>query len=281
VLEPGEETNMYFDAVSGNDEPVYFYYRQYRMRSGSHHMIISESSGGLGGGLGEFGGGRRLGGSQNHAKDNPDMGIVAPENEGVGVPLDPKVPLTVNLHYINTTDAPVLQETWINFWYKDEAEVTDEAHEMFLLGSVSFAVQPGENTTLGPYGCDVSGSGRILSMYGHRHANADRFSAWRIRNGQRELIYESLDWLEPLVLEYNSVVQNATPLREMGIEGGHSGVLDLQPGDRLEWECHVVNQSDGVLRFTNETFDGEMCILIGDTVGTTVSCAPGIGGFGF
>jgi hypothetical protein len=62
-------------------------------------------------------------------------------------------------------------------------------------------------------------------------------------------------------------VQNPEPDRARGIEGGHSGVLDLRPGDALEWECHVINKTDGVLRFTNENFAGEMCILDAELVG--------------
>ncbi len=271
VIEPGQETNLYFDAVSGNDQPVHFYYRQYRLRPGTHHLVLTEQRSGLGN---DAGSGRRLGGSQNLIKDIPDRGVIAPENAGVGVPLEANVPLSVNLHYINTTDQPIVQEAWINVWYKDEAEVTEVADEMFLLGSVSFAVQPFETTTLGPYGCEVEGSGRLLTMYGHRHANAPRFTAWRVRGGERQLIYESLDWAEPLFLEFNSMVDNTPADPATGIEGGHSGILDLEPGDRLEWECHVVNESDGVLRFSNETYDGEMCILIGDTAGTRVSCSP-------
>jgi hypothetical protein len=51
-------------------------------------------------------------------------------------------------------------------------------------------------------------------------------------------------------------------------DGGWTGILDLQPGDTLAWECHEVNQQDTTLRFTNQTFDGAMCIIIGDLVGT-------------
>ena len=107
----------------------------------------------------------------------------------------------------------------------------------------------------------------MLWVYGHRHANNQRFSAWRIRGDARLLIYEAFDWADPLLLEFSSTVQNPVPDRARGIEGGHSGVLDLQPGDFLEWECHVINQTDGYLRFTNNNFTGEMCILDAELVG--------------
>jgi hypothetical protein len=268
VMEPGDESTEDFSAVSGNDSKIYFYRRQYRMRPGSHHMIVSQASGGLGGSAG----GRRLGGSQNVAKDNPDRGIIAPENQGIGMPLDAQVPLDVQLHYVNVGSEPVLREAWINFWYVDPATVTQQANEMFANGGLGMNVPARTNTVLGPYSCAITQPGRVLTMYGHRHANAPRFSAWLVRGGQRELVYESLDWAEPSVLEFNSITNNPAPDREAGTDGGHSGILELQTGDTLEWECEVRNEHDFALRFGNQTYDSEMCILIGDTVGPTVGC---------
>lgn len=40
----------------------------------------------------------------------------------------------------------------------------------------------------------------------------------------------------------------------------------------MEWECEVRNEHDFALRFGNQAYDSEMCILIGDTVGPTVGC---------
>jgi hypothetical protein len=54
--------------------------------------------------------------------------------------------------------------------------------------------------------------------------------------------------------------------------GAHSGSLNVQAGDVLEWECRVDNDSDIALRYTNEIQAGEMCNLFGETVGVNVSC---------
>lgn len=264
VLQPGEETNLNFPAVSGNTDDVYYYYRQYRLRPGTHHAIVNATGGGFEG--------RRLGGSQNLAKDVPHLNRVPPENQGVGMQLGARTPLSVNLHYMNSTDKPIIQEAWINFWYKDETEVTEPAQEMFANGGVGMAIQPGEHTVLGPYACPITTPGRLLSMYGHYHANSVRFSAWRVRNGQREKIYEAYDWHDPPVLEFNSVVENSPPEPDTLRYGGWNGPLDLQVGDSLEWACEVRNETDNVLRFANELYTGEMCILIGDAVGPSVRC---------
>jgi hypothetical protein len=170
---------------------------------------------------------------------------------------------------------PLLREVWENFWYRAEADVTEPVAEMFQAGDVRFAVQPKEDKVLGPYSCNIEGDGRMLWFYGHRHANNVRFSAWRIRDGKRELFYEGLNWEEPLVLEYSSTVMNMVPDRDKNIEGGWSGVLDMKTGDTIEWECHVVNQTDQVLRFTNNTFTGEMCIMDAELVGANCPARRG------
>ena len=120
----------------------------------------------------------------------------------------------------------------------------------------------------------------MLWFYGHRHANNKRFSAWRVRGTQRDLFYEGLHWEEPLLLEYTSTIENPVPDRNAGIEGGWSGILDVLPGDKLEWECHVVNNLDTPLRFTNNTYTGEMCIMDAELVGTNCTSSGGLGGFG-
>ena len=263
ILAPGQEITSDFGTVSTNDKPIHFYYRQFRMRPGAHHNIITASDGG------GFGQGRRIGTSNLLAEDNPAGGVIAPENVGVGIPMAPSTSINVNLHSINTSQQPQLREVWINYWYVDEDKVTEPVTELFATGSVTFSVAPRADTVLGPYSCNVSGNGRMLWMYGHRHANNVRFSTWRIRGGQRDVIYEASNWEEPLVREYSSTVMNPVPDLANGVEGGWSGILDLQAGDKIEWECHVINQTDGTLRFTNNTFTGEMCIVDAELVGAS------------
>ena len=262
ILAPGQEITSDFPATSSNTEPRYFYYRQIRMRPGAHHNITTKTAGGV------FGMGSRIATSNNLSEDNPKGGIIAPENEDVGIPMDPMSGVNVNLHSINTTDQDELREIWINFWYIDSSKVKEPVQEVFQVGDPLLAVQPGADTILGPYTCTTSAAGRVLWLYGHRHANNVQFSVWRVRGGQRDLIYDAFNWEDPLVLEYSSTVTNTTPDVPNGIEGGWSGILDLQAGDQIQWQCHVINNQPTVLRFTNNTYSGEMCIVDAEMVGT-------------
>jgi len=257
VMEPGDEITENFSATSGNTEDKYYYWRQYRMRPGSHHLIVS--AGGFGG--------RRLGGSQNTAKDNPHLGEIAPENAGLGMPIDARTPLSIQLHYLNYTEQPIIKEVWVNFWYRDPADVTEPSLEVFSMSPM--AVQPGQHVIIQGT-CPITETGRLLTAYGHVHANNIRFGAWRVRGAQRDLLYESFDWQHPLVLEYSSVITNTPSDAATKTPGGWNGIVDLKPGDDIYFECDIINATNSVFRGQNEAKDDEMCILVGDSVGARV-----------
>jgi hypothetical protein len=258
IMQPGAETVENIAETSGNSSDVYYYYRQYRMRPGTHHLILSTA--GIGG--------KRLGGSQNLSHDNPENGVIAPENQGVGMKLAASTPLTVNMHYINLTEKPILKEAWVNVWYRDAKDVTEPANEMYSFAPIN--IPPGQHVLL--HGtCPITGTGRLLSHYGHRHANNLRFSTWRERGTQKDLIYEDYNWEDPLTLEYSSIVTNMPADTATKSPGGWSGMLDLMPGDNISFECEIINMTNKTFTGQNEAENDEMCILIGDSVGTTVT----------
>ena len=261
LLQPGQElTNDISAGNSPNTQQVFFFYRQFRMRPTAHHIIISAPNG--------SDVGRRIG-TANKSEDYPRNGIIAPEDKGIGIPLGPSTPISVSFHAINTTAKPQLREIWVNFWYRDPSEVTQPATEWFETGSVTFAIPPHTKTVLGPYTCTVSGNGRMLWTYGHRHANNTRFTMTRIRGTKRDVIYDANNWEHPLLLEFNSITTNRAPDIANNIEGGWNGILDLLTGDKIEWSCDVNNTTDGTLRFTNNTYTGEMCIIDAEAVTST------------
>jgi hypothetical protein len=272
LLQPGQETVENIPLVSGNATDVYYYFRQYRMRPGSHHLIISagvpgsnaSTAAALSPGAAM---GRQLGGSQNLAIDDPRGGVIAPENQGVGMPLAANTPIIFNLHYMNYTNKPIIKEVWVNFWYRDPSEVTTPAQTVF--SPTPMNVPPGEHQIIDGR-CPVKGAGRLLYVAGHRHANNLRFSIWRERGSQTDLIYEDYDWEHPLALEFSSLIQNIQAEPAQNIGGGWSGMLDLQDGDNLAFECDIVNNSDQTFVGKNEAKSDEMCIMFGASADSTV-----------
>jgi hypothetical protein len=265
VMQPGTERTDSFPVKSPNQDDRYFYFRQYRMRPTAHHMILTAGSAStttVAGGLGH-----RIA-TANLSGDFPVNGIIAPENAGVGSPIGANSSIDVSLHAINATSGPQIREIWVNFWYKDTKDVTEPATPWFDVGDPTFSVAPGQDTVLGPYTCSVASPGRLLWVYGHRHANNVSFLVSRVRGSQRDLIYAGYHWDEPITLQYDSITQNGVADTTSNIEGGWSGILDLQAGDHIEWSCHVINHQNSTLRFTNQTYLGEMCIVDAEAVGT-------------
>jgi hypothetical protein len=257
LIDPGIDTNIFTDPIiAGNNSDIYFYKRQYRMRPGSHHLIV------MGEGQGSIlGTGRRLGGSQNSIKDNP-KGRIPPENVGIGMPLKANANLILNLHHFNGQSKPLLREAWVNFLYIDPTTVKQEAKEIFLW-AFGQAIPPGGRATVRGKKT-ISEAGRILTLYGHRHSNNVRFSAYV--NGR--LVFDDYDWKEPAVFEFNSLTENPAPEISAGRAGALSGKLELNVGDLLEWQCDIENHHSEPITFgENEAITSEMCILVGDAVG--------------
>ena len=261
MLQPGEENVVNMSATSGNDKDVYYYFRQYRMRPGSHHVIVSVD-------------GRRIGGVQNLARDEPDKGVIPPEDQAVGITLKARSQMNANMHFYNFTDKLLIRELWVNYWYKDPGSVKEPALPAFSMTGVTAAVAHA-HVVVGA-SCPISGSGRALSLYGHRHLNNVRFSIWHVAGGKRDLVFEDYDSEHPGAISFNSLAMNPAPNPTAKTTGGASGVLNLRQGETLEFECEIVNNTDKNFTGKNEAADDEMCILIGDTVGAQVSgaCTP-------
>jgi hypothetical protein len=270
LLGPGEEKTSSFFATSGNEQDVFFFYRQYRVRPGTHHLSLITPDN-----MNPAEPSFHTIGVANASQDFPSGGIIAPEDRGVGMPLAARSPIEVNLHAINTTGEPALREAWVNVWYRDPNEISQPAVHWFKDGEgVDLAIQPRQAVTLGPRRCRVEGDGRLLWLYGHRHANNVRFAVWRVRGMEREIVYDAYNWQEPLRLEYSSLIENPAPDAVGRVDGGWSGILALTTGDQLEWQCDVVNRQDTVLRPTNETYLGEMCIVDAEAVGAVKCVCP-------
>jgi hypothetical protein len=256
VLQPGEENVTNMMATSGNDKAVEYYYRQYRMRPGSHHVILTAD-------------GKRIGGTQNLARDNPDLGIIPPENEGVGLPLPAHAKITANMHFYNFTDKPMIRELWVNYWYKEPGTVKESAKSIFSMTGVTAAVAH-SHVVVGA-SCPVTGTGRVLSLSGHRHLNNVRFSAWLNSGGEKKLVFEDYDAEHPASIEFNSLTTNPVANPAAKAMGGASGILNVKQGDTFDFECEIINNTDKNFRGQNEAADDEMCILTGDLVGASVA----------
>ncbi|MET0388559.1 MAG: hypothetical protein ABW321_21490, partial [Polyangiales bacterium] len=261
LIQPGQEFNSYAFADIPTTEEKFYAYVKISMRPGSHHLInnvvagkhpegFTEGVGCEGSSIGSFPG------TQNLITESPPQGIPAPENEGIGRALPGGASLCQNYHRYNNTDTAKLNEIWYNVWFVEEKDITQKANGVNVTAGPWTPIPAHSEKVLTTTGT-ASGDGRIISLFGHRHAATERFAAWL----NDELIYDSHDWVESRVFNYDSITQNPPIATDTTTDGAVSGVLEVKNGDKVKIECHVNNTTDQPLRFANELYTGEMCIL--------------------
>jgi hypothetical protein len=303
VLEAGGEITENYRGHSSNPEAHNYYRTYFRMRSGSHHNIITmhesdQADGWLPGaelpGLLDPGAGTLIGilGGQQRPDDSTPITFEKPiEDAGLYLEWPAKPSLIFNLHHFNPTDKAVLREGWSNIWWEDDAQVKVSWYMGLDAGQVLLLNVAPEETQDLHYYWPISAPHRLLRVFGHRHAWTSNFSSWIKRaNGDEQLIYQSYDWFDMPTYRYDSAVQNPPLSPEMRADGAISGVLDLAAGDELHFNCHVEYTAEraqgidapitptqqGTLRFANEAYRGEMCIQFGNVTGGSLGL-PGAG----
>ncbi|HYI06280.1 MAG TPA: hypothetical protein VD858_15405, partial [Reyranella sp.] len=189
---------------------------------------------------------------------------MAPENEGLGSEIPAMAPAQADMHYYNFTEAPLLREVWMNFYYIDAAKVTETARQIRGMGGLGWAITPGTDHVY-QYTCPIPSAGRIVGLLGHYHAHGKRFSAYLEKaDGSQKKVFEMYDYNEPAEFMYDSAAMN--PAFAANKAGAVSGTLEVAAGDILQWECHIINDSDVTLDYSNKVKNGEMCNLWGTTV---------------
>jgi hypothetical protein len=267
ILAPNSEINDCYYEKTTNTTDQYVSGYQFSMRQGSHHIIMNVNATAQADGFATCQANDQtpglLGASETPTVD--EITDPAPENQGLAVKIPANSQAVVNFHVINTSAKPILREAWLNYFYIDPSEVKGIRGNVFLVGGLGYQITPGTNQTY-QYSCSPDRPVRVLSLAAHMHAATTRLSMWKVTNGQANMIYEGYDWANPVAFFYDSVHQNPAPNRAARIAGASTGALTLQPGDSIQWECAVQNNTDVTLTFRNEVYTGEMCIVAGTMV---------------
>jgi hypothetical protein len=276
MLAPGAEAVDCFYLKSPNTSDVYVGGYQFSLRQGSHHFNVDVNTAAQADGLAACGANDNapglLGGTTVPVDDERDD--PAPENQGLAVKLAANSQVALNFHVINTTDKPMLREAWANYFYMNESDVKGFRGNVFLIGGLGFQIAPGTHHTY-TYSCSPTRPTRILNLYAHMHAHADRMSVWKVSGGKPSLVYETYDWSAPTQIKFDSVHTNTAADRSTRTAGGSSGELVVQPTETIQWECEVNNTGDVMLTFRNEVYTGEMCIVTGEMVPVDDPMKPG------
>jgi hypothetical protein len=267
VLGPNEEINDCFYEKTSNTTDRYISGFEFSMRQGSHHIIMNVNSTAHADGFATCEANDMSPGVLG-ASETPLVNETtdpAPENAGIAVHVPANSQAAINFHVINTTASPILREAWLNYLYIDPSEVKGIRGNVFLVGGLSYQILPGTKKTY-QYSCSPQRPVRVLSLAAHMHASTTRLSAWKVTGGQASMVLEDYDWANPTGFFYDSVHKNPLPNITTKTPGASTGQITVQPGDTLQWECAVENNTDVTLTFRNEVYTGDMCILGGTEV---------------
>lgn len=286
LVEPGDERTQCYRLITSNTEPHNYFKQQYRMRKGSHHLIMMKASdmtipegwfppsdpiseqfcGNIVG---------AIGGTQSISEDVPPNGVVAPEDEGLYRKLDANAPLDIQLHFYNTTTETHLREAWVNLYYKPDSEATQNLG--MLGGFTAMNIKAGTSGSV--TGECLSSQAyaphpvRIVTLFGHAHTHNKRYAVYKdTANGTSELVYDSYEGASSPTFTYNSLVKNPVPNPAEHVTGAASGQLFLADGDKLRFTCDIVNDTQNDFVGLNEVSTDEMCHLFGSVVGAGFPC---------
>lgn len=297
VIEPGGEMTQNYRGHSTNTEEKNYYRTYFRMRTGSHHNIITMHDGDMPDGWiaqdfgealpglfdassGQVNG--VLGGQQRPDDSTPVTLEKPPEDAGLYLKFPASASIIYNMHHFNPSELAILREGWSNIWYEQDATVLASWYMGLEPSQVVFLNVGANQTADYHYQWNVAEELRLIRVFGHRHFWTTNFSAWIKReSGTTDLIYQSYNWEDMPTFRYDSVVTNP-PVDPMGkVDGAVSGVVTLQPGDELHFNCHIEFTDEratqdsaaplaselGSLRFANQAYNGEMCIQFGNVSG--------------
>jgi hypothetical protein len=283
IMHAGEESSECVSFHTPNGEDIYYQTSALSGRAGTHHIINTmykqqvDDSVGFVACLNEFSTDPEvvidsLPGASKAYMARP---IVAPENMNIGRKIPGKASSQADMHYFNFTESDILREFWMNIYFVPKEQVTTEANQIRGMGGTNWSfspIQPGTDMVY-EYSCPIDKDGRITSLLGHYHAHGKRFTAFLNRaGGTREKVFEMYDYQDPRTFQYDSVTTN--PAFSDSAAGAYTGTLMVKAGDTLDWECHIVNDSNVGLTYTNMVKTGEMCNLWGTSIGPKISCNP-------
>ena len=267
LLMPGEETTDCVFMKTPNDVEVFHSEYHGRMRPGSHHLLVFTQSAQMGDSDGPQACNQGLDTTMILGAQTPTIDIDrnqdhAPENDGLAQKLPPQAQAVFQLHYLNTSGVPILREAWVNVIYRDPSTVKALSDPIFFLAGLGANIPP-FTTKITRGQATAPQDLRLVAATGHYHAHTVRFSAFSVISGERRQIFEDYDWHDPKMFGFDSVQKNSPWNADTRTAGAFSGILNLKAGDRIEWECEVVNDSMVTLRFADAVHTAEMCNMFG------------------
>jgi hypothetical protein len=258
-VQPAFERELFVYRALGNPQPIYVTKVETRMRTNSHHLVLYDFQANTPPAfipardvVRDI---RNPDGSMNIANMLPMAyhvfvaGSMSPTGgytfpPGVALRLPANTALDFNVHYVNSSAAPITGEAYANL-HTVEASQVQQVASTLNLSNFDLRLAPMQRTTQ-TRTFTFSTATRILALTSHMHKLGERFVI-RLSGGARdgEVVYESTDWEHPAIVTYDSP-------------------LLLQPGEGLTSVITYNNTTNRTITF-GLTSEDEMGIIFGYT----------------
>jgi hypothetical protein len=258
-VQPAFERELFVYRALGNPQPIYVTKVETRMRTNSHHLVLYDFQANTPPAfipardvVRDI---RNPDGSMNIANMLPMAyhvfvaGSMSPTGgytfpPGVALRLPANTALDFNVHYVNSSTAPITGEAYANL-HTVEASQVQQVASTLNLSNFDLRLAPMQRTTQ-TRTFTFSTATRILALTSHMHKLGERFVI-RLSGGARdgEVVYESTDWEHPAIVTYDSP-------------------LLLQPGEGLTSVITYNNTTNRTITF-GLTSEDEMGIIFGYT----------------
>jgi hypothetical protein len=194
--------------------------------------------------------------------DVPDPNVAVSENTGLAMRLPAHQPMTLEFHFRNDTDKPLLREAWINIVSKDPATVTARMGSVALFNLGTNV--PAHTTGTAQAEATAPQDLRLVSFYPYFGEHTRRFAASKVSGGTSTLLLETYA-LSPVPQEtyFDGAHKNPVPDPAAKHPGAFSGPVELAAGDQITWECEIENDLDAAITFGSATHTQEICGLFG------------------
>jgi hypothetical protein len=261
TIMPGQEITYCWYFKTPNTELMTVKRWESLMTDGSHHMIMfftndlvqpegtvsASNCGAMSGGISNIP-------SWIYASQNIHSDMKLPADDGNGVPLGmdvpPGKPAYLQMHYLNSSDDPLVVRVKIN-GEAHEAGVTTTKTAAYITYNDNIDIPPMSMGVKATNTCDIPATSKVWMMSTHAHKQAVKTE---VRNGMpasTDVVFTSDDWEHP-----GAKAWMTTPFYQFS-----SG--------RLTYECTYDNPGPNRIQSGDSAQTDEMCMATGYTFPAT------------
>lgn len=171
-----------------------------------------------------------------HASQTPEQDTTYPANVGRFLPATDGLRLQV--HYLNTTNAPLQVQATFSMHYVDADSIEYKAGGVFL-NNLGVSAPPGMSTATKSF--VLTSDIKLLVAVSHMHRHALDFTS---STSDGRMIYESTDWDGPSPATFDPA-------------------MEIASGTSITWTCSFQNDTTTTLTFGQSALTNEMCIFNG------------------